>query len=69
MNRAIAQTLDRLHAELAGKRKPCRWAYDGARDIYSCPHLTLTGGQVIGATEYLPVAEGNNENSEVVALQ
>ena len=38
--------LDRLHRELA-ERQPCRWSYDGGRDTYSCPHLSVTGRDVV----------------------
>jgi hypothetical protein len=36
-----------LHRELVGI-KPCRWAYDGRTDTYTCSHLEATGKTVIG---------------------
>ena len=50
VERQITASLDQLHREIVG-REPCRWSYDGGKDIYSCPHLTLTGKDVIGRVE------------------
>lgn len=49
-DQVIAKALDRLHTDLAGYRKPCRWHYDGKTDIYSCCHIELKGRTVIDAT-------------------
>ena len=48
--RQIVASLDQLHRELVGV-KPCRWAYDGRTDTYTCPHLEFTGKRVIGKVE------------------
>ena len=50
VERQITASLDQLHREIIG-REQCRWSYDGGKDIYSCPHLTLTGKDVIGRVE------------------
>lgn len=49
-DKMICKALDRLHADLAGQRAPCRWRYQADRDVYLCEHLALTGKQVIEAT-------------------
>ena len=46
LERQMLAALDRLHRELAG-RQSCRWSYDGGRDTYSCPHLSVTGREVV----------------------
>jgi hypothetical protein len=48
--RQIVASLDQLHRELVGV-KPCRWAYDGRTDTYTCSHLEATGKTVIGKVE------------------
>jgi hypothetical protein len=48
--RQIVASLDQLHREMSGN-KPCIWNYDGAKDVYSCPHLSLTGQIVIGRVQ------------------
>jgi len=47
----IQSGLDQIHRELIQSRAPCRWAYDGTKDTYQCPHLTLTGKAVITRVE------------------
>jgi hypothetical protein len=49
----ICKALDRLHRELAGLRAPCRFYYDGRRDIYSCEHGEVSGRVVIDATRLM----------------
>tara|TARA_Y100000310_G_scaffold218694_1_gene219987 strand:- start:655 stop:855 length:201 start_codon:yes stop_codon:yes gene_type:complete len=52
LERQILASLDRLHRDEADAGpEPCRWNYNGARDIYSCPHITLSGKAVIGRVE------------------
>ena len=51
LDRQIVSILDRLHRLETGVVDPCRWRYDGARDSYSCDHLVLEGGAVIGEYE------------------
>jgi hypothetical protein len=48
--RQIVASLDQLHRELVGI-EPCRWAYDGKTDTYSCSHLEFTGRTVIYKVE------------------
>ena len=50
--RQITAALDRLHRELVGGEL-CRWKYDGGKDVYSCPHLSLNGREVIGRVEQM----------------
>jgi len=52
LERQIVAALDRLHRELESS-EACRWAYDGGKDVYSCPHLSFTGGQVIGLVQQM----------------
>jgi hypothetical protein len=49
-DQAICHALDRLHLELVGIRKPCRFRYNGKTDIYSCEHGEISGKYVIEAT-------------------
>lgn len=50
--RQIVAALDRLHRDMAGGGQ-CRWEYNGrgGQDTYSCPHLSLSGKEVIGLVE------------------
>ena len=50
--RQITASLDRLHRELVSGEL-CRWKYDGGKDVYSCPHIALTGHAVIGQVEQM----------------
>ena len=50
IDRQIRAALDQIHRELI-QAAPCRWAYDGATDIYQCPHLTLPGRDVIARVQ------------------
>jgi len=52
-DKAITAALDRLHLELAGVRKPCRFHYDGKTDVYSCCHGEVDGKFVIDATKLM----------------
>lgn len=47
VDRQIVASLDQLHHEATGMIKPCRWSYSGGQDTYSCPHIKLTGREVI----------------------
>jgi hypothetical protein len=49
-DQAICKALDRLHLELAGIRKPCRFHYNGREDYYYCEHGEVSGKLVIEAT-------------------
>jgi len=48
--RQIVAGLDQLHRQAAGYT-PCRWAYDGIKDLYSCSHIEVTGRCVINHVE------------------
>jgi hypothetical protein len=50
---AICKSLDRLHLELAGIRKPCRFHYNGKEDFYYCEHGEVSGKYVIEATRLM----------------
>ena len=50
LERQILAALDRLHRELIDSQL-CRWQYDGGRDDYACPHLRLSGRDVISRVE------------------
>ena len=50
VDRQIVAGLDQLHREMVGAGQ-CRWAYDGVKDEYLCPHLRLTGRVVISRVE------------------
>lgn len=52
-DQAICKALDRLHLELVGLRKPCRFHYDGKTDLYSCCHGEVSGGIVIKETRLM----------------
>ena len=52
-DKAICKALDRLHLELAGLRKPCRFHYNGKTDIYSCEHGEVSGHVVIKETHLM----------------
>ena len=49
-DRQIVAGLDQIHRELITST-PCRWSYTGTTDTYTCPHLTLTGKEVITRVE------------------
>ena len=52
VERQILAALDRLHRELTDSQL-CRWQYDGVKDNYSCPHLSVTGREVISRVEMM----------------
>ena len=59
IERQILAALDQLHRQVSGI-EPCRWAYDGGRDEYSCAHLTFTGRAVIDHVQQMnhyPITE------------
>ena len=64
--RQIVASLDQLHREMVDS-KPCQWSYDGGKDLYSCPHLALTGkvviGRVQGFNHYSINMEVNNDSA------
>lgn len=47
IDRQICNALDRMHAEMAGLRAPCRWSYDSKRDAYFCEHINIPGKDVV----------------------
>ena len=53
--RQIVAALDRLHRDMVGSYEPCGWSYNGrgGQDVYSCPHLSLNGKEVIGLVEQM----------------
>jgi len=47
IDKQIANMLDRIHRELYGGRmSPCRWYYNGTKDVYHCPHTAVFGKEV-----------------------
>ena len=54
LERQIVAALDRLHRDMVGNSL-CRWEYKGSggQDDYSCPHLFLTGREVVGQVEQM----------------
>ena len=52
--RQILAALARLHRDMVGNSL-CRWDYNGrgGQDVYSCPHLSLNGKEVIGLVEQM----------------
>jgi hypothetical protein len=54
LERQIVAALDQLHRDMAGNSL-CRWEYTGSggQDVYSCPHLSLNGREVIGLVEQM----------------
>ena len=59
IERQILAALDQLHRHVSGI-EPCRWAYDGGRDEYSCRHLSFIGREVIDQVErmnHYPITE------------
>jgi len=48
VDRQIYNSLEHIHRQQAGLSSvKCWWHYDGGRDMYSCPHITLRGKEVI----------------------
>ena len=48
IDRQIMNALDKIHDPF---KEPCRWQYDGLKDIYSCEHMTIKGYDVISRVE------------------
>ena len=52
VDKQIYNSLEHIHKQYVGKTSAgCWWHYDGGRDIYSCPHLTLQGKEVIARVQ------------------
>ena len=52
VDKQIYNSLEHIHKQYVGKTSAgCWWHYDGGRDIYSCPHLTLHGKEVIARVQ------------------
>lgn len=64
LERQIASSLDQIHAELAqSKGSRCRWEYDGGKDTYSCPHIAISGRDMVARIDrfnYYPMRVDSN---------
>ena len=52
IDKQIHASLEQIHRERVGMPSAnCWWHYNGGQDVYSCPHITLSGGAVISRVE------------------